>query len=133
MLRRTSLLAFFSHGAAACADPGAPGAELTPGALVSGDYVDTLRVQATRGRLPTRQDDAAWAQPRAVISDRNAANSLRETLANLSKQAIYAASRINSCGHRPVRRDSSAIRFPILNTLRLFGPHWTMSATRSAR
>jgi hypothetical protein len=36
-------LVFFSQGAAACADRGAPGAELTPGALVSGDYVDTLR------------------------------------------------------------------------------------------
>ena len=64
------MFAFVPIGAAVLADRGPQGAEVTPAALVSGDYFATLRVPAARGRLLTRQDDVPGAAPVTVISHR---------------------------------------------------------------
>ena len=64
------MLAHFPFGAAVLAEGGTRSAEVTPAALVSGEFFSTLQVQAGRGRLLTVEDDAAGAAPVAVISHR---------------------------------------------------------------
>ena len=64
------MLAYFPIGVAVREERGAASAEMTPAALVSGDYFSTLQLQAARGRLLTPQDDRAGAAPVAVITHR---------------------------------------------------------------
>ena len=64
------MLAYFPIGAAVREEGGTASAEMTPAALVSGDYFATLQVQAGRGRLLTPQDDRPGAAPVAVITHR---------------------------------------------------------------
>ena len=64
------MLAYFPFGAAVFVEGDGSGAETAPANLVSGDFFDTLGVQAARGRLLTSQDDAPGAAPVAVISHR---------------------------------------------------------------
>jgi predicted permease len=64
------MLAYFPIGAAVREEGGQGSAEMTPAALVSGDYFSTLVVRAARGRLLTPEDDGPGAAPVAVISDR---------------------------------------------------------------
>ena len=64
------MLAYFPFGAAVREASGTQSAEMSPAALVSGDYFSTLQVQAVRGRLLTPDDDRPGAAPVAVISHR---------------------------------------------------------------
>jgi len=64
------MFAYFPIGVAVRAEHGSRSAEMTPAALVSGDYFSTLQVRAAHGRLLTRQDDAPGAPPVAVLSHR---------------------------------------------------------------
>jgi predicted permease len=62
------MFAYFPFGAAVRTEGGLQSAEMTPAALVSGDYFSTLGVGVVRGRLLTPADDAPGAPPVAVIT-----------------------------------------------------------------
>ena len=64
------MFAYFPFSAALRAEQGSQAAEITPAALVSGDYFSTLQLQPARGRLLTPADDVPGAAPVAVITHR---------------------------------------------------------------